>query len=165
MTCTILSSGDEFRTLCRNESEQPFFGIKVIVQEKIWELYQKGYDSFYVNCDYGTPMWAAEFILNLKAGNKIELHIMTPYEEQSTDWPEEIRNRYFSIHEKADSVTLVNTHYYPFCYQEADEEMIARSDLLLVFGTENGAPFAEEYARKRKIPVEYQKIVRKPDLK
>ena len=165
MTCTILSSGDEFRTLCRNESEQPFCGIKAIVQEKIWELYQKGYDRFYVNCDYGTPMWSAEFILNLKAGNKIELHIMTPYEEQTTDWPEELRNRYFSIHEKADSVTLVNTHYYPFCYQEADEEMIARSDLLLVFGTENGAPFAEEYARKRKIPVEYQKIVRKPDLK
>jgi len=165
MTCTILSSGDEFLTLCRNESEQPFCGIKAIVQEKIWELYQKGYDRFYVNCDYGTPMWSAEFILNLKAGNRIELHIMTPYEEQTTDWPEELRNRYFSIHEKADSVTLVNTHYYPFCYQEADEEMIARSDLLLVFGTENGAPFAEEYARKRKIPVEYQKIVRKPDLK
>ena len=109
-------------------------GIKVQVWKTVWELYCKGYDSFYVNCDYGTPMWAAEFILNLKAGNKIELHIMTPYEEQTTDWPEELRNRYFAIHEKADSVTLVNTHYYPFCYQETDEEMIARSDLLLVFG-------------------------------
>lgn len=162
MTCTILSSGDEFRTLCWNESEQPFCGIKAIVQEKIWELYQKGYDSFYVNCDYGTPMWAAEFILNLKAGNRIELHVMIPYEEQSTDWPEEIRNRYFAVHEKADSVTLANTKYYPFCYFDTDERMLDESDMLLVFGGENGAPKAEEYARKKGILIEYKEIFKKP---
>ena len=160
MTCTILSSGDEFRTLCQNEWEQPFFGIKVIVQEKIWELYQKGYERFYVNCDYGTPMWAAEFILSLKAGNQIELHIMTPYEEQTTDWTEELRNRYFAIHEKADSVTLANTKYDPFCYFDTDEKMIDQSDLLLIFGGEKGAPLAEEYAKKKNIPIEYQQIVK-----
>ncbi|MDE5754239.1 MAG: DUF1273 domain-containing protein [Oscillospiraceae bacterium] len=165
MTCTILSSGDEFRTLCRNESEKPFSTIKAKVWETVWDLYCRGYDSFYVNCDYGTPMWAAEFILNLKAGNEVKLHIMIPYEEQSTDWPEEIRDRYFAIHEKADSVTLAHTQYDLFCYQDTDEKMIDESNLLLIFGGENGAPFAEEYAKKKDIPIEYQEIVKKSDLK
>jgi len=164
MTCTIISSGDEFRTLCRNESEQPFFGIKVKVQEKIWEPYQKGYDRFYVNCDYGTPMWAAEFILNLKAGNRIELHIMTPYEEQSTKWPEELRNRYFDIHEKADSVTLAHTQYHPFCYYETDKRMIDESDLVLIFGDNGSITWAEKHAQKKGIPIECVPIVRKPEL-
>ena len=165
MTCIILSSGDEFWTLCWNESEKPFSTIKANVWETVWDLYCRGYDNFYVNCDYDTPMWAAEFILNLKAGNEVKLHIMTPYEEQATDWPEEIRDRYFAIHEKADSVTMAHTQYDPFCYQETDEKMIDESDLLLVFGSENDAPFAEEYAKKKGIPIEYQEIVKKPDLK
>ena len=158
MKCTILSSGDEFRTLCMNESEKPFITIKAKIWETVWELYCKGYDEFYVNCNYGIPMWTAEFILRLKATNQIALHVMTPYEEQSTKWTEELRNRYFDIHEKADSVTLVNTHYRPSCYQETTERMIDESDLLLVFGGENGAPFAEEYAKKHNIPIEYQEI-------
>ncbi|MDE6087328.1 MAG: DUF1273 domain-containing protein [Oscillospiraceae bacterium] len=165
MTCTILSSGDEFRTLCWNESEKPFSTIKAKVWETVWDLYCRGYDNFYVNCDYGTPMWAAEFILNLKAGNEVKLHIMTPYEEQTTDWPEELRNRYFDIHAKADSVTLAHTQYDSFCYQDTDEKMIDESDLLLLFGSENGAPFAEEYAEKKGVPIEYQEIIKKPDLK
>ena len=163
MICTILSPGDEFRTLCRNESEKPFVTIKAQVWETVWNLYCRGYDNFYVNCDYGTPMWAAEFILNLKAGNEVKLHIMIPYEEQTTDWPEEIRDRYFAIHEKADSVTLAHTQYDPFCYQDTNEKMINKSDLLLVFGSENGAPFAEEYAKKKGVPIEYQEIIKKPN--
>lgn len=165
MTCTIISSGDEFRTLCWNESEKPFLTIRVKLLEIIWNLYCKGYHSFYVNCDYGIPMWAAEFILNLKAGNPVELHIMTPYEEQTTTWPEELRNRYFAIHAKADSSTLTHTQYDPFCYQETDACMIDKSDMLLIFGEKGSIPPAEEYAQKKGIPIEYQEIVEKPDLK
>ena len=53
----------------------------------------------------------------------------------------------------------------PMMEEETAEEMIARSDLLLVFGGKEGAPFAEEYAQKKKIPVEYREIIKKPDLK
>ena len=155
MTCTIISSGDEFRTLCRNESEKPFSIIKAKVYETVWDLYCKGYDSFYVNCNYGVPLWVAEFILSLKAGNQIALHIMIPYEEQTTDWTEELRNRYFAIHEKADSVTLANTKYYSSCYQDTDKQMIDKSDILVIFGEENSVADAEIYAKENNIPIAY----------
>lgn len=159
MTCTIISSGDELRTLCRNELEKPLSTIKAKVWETVWDLYCRGYNSFYVNCDYGVPMWTAEFILSLKAGNPIGLHIMTPYEEQTTEWTEDLRDRYFNIHAQADSVTLIQTQYEPFCYQKTDEWMISASDILVIFGEKDSIPSAEQFAEKRCIPIEYVSIL------
>ncbi|MBD5143135.1 MAG: DUF1273 domain-containing protein [Oscillospiraceae bacterium] len=158
MTCTIISSGDELKTVCQNESEAPFINMKVKLHEYIWNLYTKGYDKFYLNCDYGIPLWAAEFILSLKAGNQIALHIMIPYEEQTTDWTEELRNRYFAIHEKADSVTLANTRYYPSCYQDTDKQMIDKSDILVIFEEKNSVAPAETYAKENNIPIAYMPV-------
>lgn len=155
MTCTIISSGDEFCTLCQNESEKLFSTIKAKVRETVWGLYCRGYDSFYVNCEYGIPLWTAEFVLSLKADNSIELHIMIPYEEQTTEWLEELRNRYFDIHAKADSVILVHTQYCPFCYQDANKCMIDESDLLFIFGNKNSIPSAEKYAERNGVSIEY----------
>lgn len=159
MTCTIISSGDEFRTLCKNESEMPFYGIKLKLHAFIWDLYCKGYDEFYLNCDYGIPLWTAEFILSLKENNPISLHIMIPYEEQTTNWPEMLRNRYFYIHAKSDSVTLVNTKYYPFCYQITDKRMIDESDMLVICGNKGSVLSAEAYAKKFGVRIAYMTVL------
>lgn len=159
MTCTIISSGDEFRTSCRNESEKPVIAVKAKVWEAIWSLYCGGYDRFYVNCDYGIPLWAAEWILSLKIGNKIELHIMIPYEEQTTEWLEEMRDRYFAVHAKADSVTMVSTQYDASCYQDTNERMIDESDVLLICGKRGSIPSAEEYAAKSGTAVVYMEVI------
>lgn len=159
MRCTIISSGDELRIACKNESEMPLIRIKTKLYEYIWNLFTKGYQEFYVNCDYGIPLWTAEFILLLKAGNEIALHIMIPYEEQTTHWTEDLRNRYFTIHEKADSVNLVNTKYYPFCYQDTDKRMIDESDILVICGKKNSIPSAELYAKKNNIPIAYLSVL------
>lgn len=134
MTCTIISTGEELNLICKNEKEPPYPEIKTKLLEKIWELYCRGYDRFWVNCEYGVPLWCAEIISALRMYNDIELHIAMPYEEQSTNWVEEFRDRFFDLHARADSVKIVSEQYDEECYNRADEYMMDNSDLLLVVG-------------------------------
>ena len=97
MTCTIISTGEELNLICKNENELPYPEIKAKLREKIWELYCKGYDSFWINCEYGVPLWCGEIITALAMYNDIELNIAMPYEEQSTNWVEGHRERFFGF--------------------------------------------------------------------
>lgn len=155
MNCTIISSKAELQLECKNENEQPYHGIKLELYQIIMQLYQKGYDTFYVNGEYGIPLWTAEIICRLKSSYDITLNIAIPYEEQSTNWVEEFRDRYYQIQLLADSVTLVNTQYASECYQEADEYMIQNSDLLYVFGTKQDCLDTVDMAKELGIKVLY----------
>lgn len=135
MTCTILSSGAELELTCQNEHEEYYQTIKAELYMVLQSLYQEGYDKFWLTCERGIPLWAAELLCLMKAQCDVQLHIAVPYEEQTTNWNEELRDRYFKIHEWADSATLVNTQWHEACMQEAERYMLQRSDLLYVFGS------------------------------
>lgn len=134
MIYTITSTGDEKEFVLKNEYEEPCTTIKQKLRDTIWEAFVNGVDSFYVNCEYGIPLWAAEIICALKKYNNIYLHIVVPYEEQCKDWSEDLRNRYYSVHQKADTVEFVDQQYYSDCYDIADELMAEESDFVCVFG-------------------------------
>ena len=57
MICTITSTGEEILQGYKNEYEPPLADIKGKLREIIWSLYCNGYDSFYLNCEYGIPLW------------------------------------------------------------------------------------------------------------
>lgn len=82
MICTIISDGSELDRNCRNEKEKPYPEIKGRLRETIWKLFCEGYTEFYVNCEYGIPLWTAEIITALKLYNDIVLNIVVPFEEQ-----------------------------------------------------------------------------------
>ena len=135
MTCTILSDGSELQLACKNEEERPVLEIKKKILGLLESLIYEGYEEFWVNCEYGIPLWTAELICAMKKDYDLKLHIAVPYEEQSTNWFEEQRNRYFSLHQKADNVKFVNTQFHPGCYQEAEQYMLMQSNALCLFGT------------------------------
>lgn len=153
MTCTIISTGEELKLVCKNENEPPYPEIKAKLREKIWELYCKGYDRFWVNCEYGVPLWCGEIITALAMYNDIELNIAMPYEEQSTNWVEEHRDRFFRLHADSDNVEIISHHYTDNCYNLADEYMIDDSDLLLVVGTHTDC-YGAYYVKENGIKVE-----------
>ena len=124
MTCCIISRNNEYM----NDNEPVCIEIKTKLREMIWELYCSGYDEFYTNCEYGISLWAAEIIIALKMYNDIKLHIAMPYEEQATRWSEEYRDRFFTVHEKADTVTIISNHYTADCYEKAERYMRERAD-------------------------------------
>ncbi len=61
MICTITANGSELEL---KESLRDAAIIKT--QKAICCLIADGYTEFYINCEYGAPLWAAEFICSLK---------------------------------------------------------------------------------------------------
>ncbi|MGN1415702.1 MAG: SLOG family protein [Oscillospiraceae bacterium] len=123
MKCTITSTGFEEALLVHSEHERPIPGLKLILLNEIWKLYIKGVTDFYVNCERGIPLWAAEIICSLKMYNKIALHIVVPHENQAEDWTDDQHERYFQVHSKADSVEIISSQKYTGCYEDADRHM------------------------------------------
>lgn len=154
MTCTIISTGEELLTENKNEYEPPYPQIKAELQMLISGLYAQGYDTFYCSGEYGIPLWAAEIIiLSEQSCAGLQLHIVMPYEEQAAHWSEELRDRWFRVHEKADSVTLASTRFHPDYYSETDRMMIEKSDLLVICGKETDLPDAARYAEMQGIEI------------
>lgn len=160
MTCTIISTGAELKLAeHKNDHEPPYTKIKARICFLIGTLSTQGYDSFYVNCEYGIPLWTAEFLAAVKRFRDIKLHIIIPYEDQAVKWEEEHRDRYFIVHQKADDVVLANTQYHPDCYREADQMMIDKSHLLVICGEEGELPGAAQYAATKNIKTCYYPII------
>ena len=148
MICTIISDGSELDMNCRNEKEKPYPEIKGRLRETIWKLFCEGYTEFYVNCEYGIPLWTAEIITALKLYNDIDLNIVVPFEEQCRDWCEENRDRYYAIHEKADSVVFACREFEEECYDIAAEMMIDESDRAVIVGSSGSMDRLEMYAKR-----------------
>ncbi len=83
------------------------------------------------------------------------MHIAVPYEEQSKNWTEDVRDRYFAVHEQADEVVMVGTQFTVDCYETADRYMLDRSDALLICGVAGSQPDAAVYAGESQLHVMY----------
>lgn len=149
MTYTIISDGSELL----NSKHSSRAVMKRRLRKYIDIMSRGGNAKFYVNCEDGVPLWAAEIICGLKKSRTIELHIVMPYEEQAADWSAQQRRRYFSVHEMADSVSMASTRYHEDCYNKADEMMLNKSDVLAVFSAHHPYDLhAVKYAEKRGHP-------------
>ncbi len=155
MICTISSNQKEKDWVCKNEHEMPYIGLKQVLIEILWRLYQGGYTDFCVNCDYGVPLWAAEVICAMKQYHSIHLHLVIPFEEQSTNWPEALRDRYFAVHEKADTVVFARNHPEEDCWEEADRRMVKCSDLVFLFAEDSDCLYIADHAKECGVKVIY----------
>ncbi len=150
MICTIASSGSEFATGCLNEHEEPLSSVRAAIRNNVWKLCKSGYDVFYSNTELGVPLWAGAVVTAINFYNPVELMVVIPFEEQTTKWPEEQREMYYTVHQKSADAKMLNSHYFDGCYEEADEYMIDNSDALLYFGKETDNSFILKYAKKMK---------------
>lgn len=155
MICTIISNGKENKYLIKNEKRRAYVKIKARLEERILQLYNEGYNEFYVNCEYGIPLWAAEIINALKFHKDVRLHIIIPYEEQAAKWRVKLRIRYFAENVKSDSSVFAKTGYTDNCYDIADEMMIEKSDAVLICGEKADKPHAEKFAEQMNKKIMY----------
>ena len=54
-----------------------------------------------------------------------------PFENQVALWSDEWQEGFCNIHEKADSVLMLNKKFYKGCYFDCDKYMIDNSDMYL----------------------------------
>lgn len=154
-TYAIISNDFNKFSFGKNENEKPYITLKRNLLEIIWTCHCNGITDFYVNCEYGIPLWSAEIICALKKYNNIHLHIAVPYEEQCLNWYENLRDRYYLVHAAADSVKFSSRHYTDTCYQEADEIMADKSDTIIIFGNQFEKPYIAGYAEQTGKHVKY----------
>lgn len=150
MICCIISDGYELNSICRNEHETPILKVKNKLRDAVYQLYHEGYDEFYTNCEYGVPLWTAEIIIGLKLYNNISLNIVVPFEEQCQNWAEHDRDRYYTIHQKADNIIFACSEYESDCFVIANEIMMDLSELIVISGNNEAL---ERYARDNGMPI------------
>ena len=126
--------------------------MKLELAQQIMVLRQQGVTQFYVGCDYGVGLYAAE-IINVLRDNDPELLLfcVTPYEEQATKWTPQLRERYFDMLTKC-------LHPQPDAQLEAYRAIIRQADMVLAVydplsARGNTADRAIQYAQERKRPM------------
>ncbi len=150
--CTISGSAPKKSLYSIDERDISFIRFKYRLNEELISLHkQQNVTDFICSCERGLPLWAAEAVLSLKLLYPVRLNISVPYEDQATKWTEPWRNRYFNIHEKADSIVFVNKQYSDICYNECDKYMIDNSDMLFWVGDEPSD--IVDYAKEKHKPV------------
>ena len=66
--------------------------MKMELAQQIMVLRQQGVTQFFVACDYGVGLYAAEIINALRNDDsELMLFCFTPYEEQATKWTPALR--------------------------------------------------------------------------
>ena len=141
-----------------NESDERCTHLKGKLREEIIRLVdeQKVF-HFITGMAIGVDMYAAEIVLELKAGcyPGIRLECAIPCEEQASKWTEKQRDRYFDIVSRCDQETLIQRHYSSDCFDRRNSYMVDQADYLIAVwnGRPSGTGKTVRYARQTGKPV------------
>lgn len=115
--------------------------IKQALIDKIDSFIKEGECEVLSGVRRGIEMWTAEVVLDkMEVYPNISLTCVCPYEEQSTYWSENHRERYFTIHQLCSKLIMLNKHYEIDCFQKLDNYLLEHCDTVITIqGYENSA--------------------------
>ena len=115
-----------------DEEDEGCAALKLILMNRITKLRGEGYTRFAVSMDCGVGLYAAEILTGLRETDReIEFFCYVPYEEQSTKWTPELRDRYFdALAACADIVYVIHVKAVG-CEFKAHLQAIAEADTVI----------------------------------
>ena len=135
-----------------NEEDPRCTALKSTLAEQIAALTAAGVTDYYSGGADGTDCWAAEIVLSLREKNPaLKLHCILPCKEQAEKWDAAAQKRYYSILQRADSVTYVSQKYYDGCMIDRNHRLVESAGLLLAVYNgvrRSGTGATVNYARK-----------------
>lgn len=135
-----------------HETDPRCTALKSTLAEQIAALTAAGVTDYYSGGADGTDCYAAEVVLSLRKKNPaLKLHCVLPCKEQAEKWDATAQKRYYSILQRADSVTYVSQKYYDGCMIDRNHRLVESAGLLLaVFSgvRRSGTGATVNYARK-----------------
>ena len=154
-TCAF--TGHRPKGLGYPESDGRCTALKEKLQTLIVKLIEEGVTHFISGMAQGVDMYAAEIVLELKENHpQITLECAIPYERQAARWLEALRNRYFSIAERCDKETMLQTHYTRDCLMKRNKYMVEHADMVLAvcnMRRHSGTRQTVWFAQNRRKPV------------
>ena len=149
MICAVIGRNIDEIGNGRSETYYKNVYIKHTIAEKITELADGGVTDFICNAEYGFSFWFCEIGIPIRDIRKqhglstFRIHIVMPYEEQASQWSDDIHERFYDINEKADEVLILHRRFHKDCYRNSERFMIDNSDFLF---TDDENYFAGQYA-------------------
>lgn len=131
--CAFSGHQPQSQAFCFIELDEDGIRLKEALKKLIVQLIEEeGVSYFITDMEAGTDMISAEIVLELKSQfPKIELECVIPFETQAAEWPEPLRDRYFSIASRCDKETMLQTHYTTDCMQRLNSYMVDHADVIL----------------------------------
>lgn len=119
--------------------------IKKSVTRVLSDLAEDGLEWVVVSGQWGTELWAAEAVLELKKTYKhLQLAVITPYVGQEENWAPDKQDWYRGLLARADYTASVSKEKYsgPWQFRAKDRFLLRNTDgLLLVYDEEKeGSP-------------------------
>lgn len=130
-----------------DEEDESCGKMKMELAQQIMVLRQNGVSQFFVACDCGVGLYAAEIVNGLRATTDHDLMLIcyTPHEEQATKWAPYLRERYFDVLEKCTYISAVCEVGAPDAQLHAYKKIIDLADVVLcVYDTDIPATSSAE---------------------
>ena len=130
--CAIIGSSILSFPWGYDEDDEVCCALKLLVINKIFQLYKQGISRFIVPLDSGIGLYAAEAVNILRESHTdMELICYVPYEEQAVKWSPQLRDRYFAVVEKCTEEEFISTNKTPTCELDAMLEAIDQAGTVL----------------------------------
>ena len=130
--------------------------IVKMLEEQIKKAIEDGYVTFITGMARGIDIYAGEIVLKLRKKNK-DLHLVCalPFDGFETRWSPDWQKRYNKILKKADIVKCISQNYHPRCFQDRNEWMVDRSNLIIAAynGEPGGTRNTINYAKEKQVEI------------
>lgn len=159
ITCAFTGPRPQNLPCGDNEKSPAFDKLSAAIYTAIQRAITDGYRIFLSGGAMGIDLWCAERVLKLKSAHpQIALHFCLPCENQADLWPEEWRERYFSLLEAADDVQYIQRRYTEDCMLRRNRTLVgASSRLIAVYDGEKqtgGTAYTVRFARSANIHID-----------
>lgn len=138
-TCCFICDNTSNQLLQFEEDNTYFTKLKMQLKERIIRLIEDlSVTHFISGMNIGVEQYVAEVILDLKKlYPKITLEGALPFENQSVNWTEYQRNKYFFIMKESDKETLLQYRYTNDCMGNRDLYMVSKSKFIITVCNES----------------------------
>ena len=131
-SCAVIGSPPLSFPWGYDEDDEVCCALKLLLLNKIFQLYEQGIYRFIVPMDSGIGLYAAEAINVLRESHEdMELVCFIPYEEQAVKWSPQLRDRYFEVVEKCTEEEFISVEKTPTCELDAMLEAIDQAETVM----------------------------------
>ena len=156
-TCCFTGNRPQKLTCGFDERHRECKRIKKALSKGIKKAIKQGFTCFISGGALGVDTWAAEEVLALKKQYPlVTLEIAVPCLGQEAKWRKDDKQRYQSILEQADEVTVLEQYYTADCMNKRNEYMVNKASYVIAVwnGRRGGTASTIKYARMQERSVD-----------
>ena len=152
ITCCFTGHRPQSLPWGTREQDSRCLELKLELAARLEGIYETGYRRFLCGMALGCDMYFAEAVLALRDSHPdVKLEAVIPCGSQPDRWNLAQRQRYNSLLDRCDKVTVLQIHYTPDCMLRRNRYMVEHSALLLACynGYPGGTQSTLLYARRQ----------------